>query len=291
MQTKKGLRVGRVFLLILRGVSLSSAEMKRSLINELEVIFVKKASRFLALALAGLMVAALAACGAPKEEKTYVIYSDNAFPPFEYLDAATGKHVGLDMDILAAIAEDQGFAYEMNNAGFDPAMGAVDSGQADGMIAGMTITEERQQKYDFSDGYFVDGQIMAVAADSTIATLEDLRGQNVAAKIGTMSTQYVESIKDEYDLTISYFEDSPTMYAAVVQGNSAACFEDRAVVGWAIESNGIALKTVGDVIEPREYGFAVKKGQNAELIEMFNAGLQNLKDSGAYAELLAKYGY
>ncbi len=252
----------------------------------------KKASRLLVLALAGLMIAALAACGAPKgADKTYVIYSDNAFPPFEYLDASTGKHVGLDMDILAAIAEDQGFAYEMQNVGFDPAMGAVDSGQADGMIAGMTITEERQQKYDFSDGYFVDGQIMAVAADSTIATLEDLRGQNVAAKIGTMSTQYVESIKDEYDLTISYFEDSPTMYAAVVQGNSVACFEDRAVVGWAIESNGIALKTVGDVIEPREYGFAVKKGENPELIEMFNAGLQNLKDSGAYDELLAKYGY
>lgn len=252
----------------------------------------KKASRLLTLALAGLMIAALAACGAPKgADKTYVIYSDNAFPPFEYLDAATGNHVGLDMDILAAIAEDQGFAYEMQNVGFDPAMGAVDSGQADGMIAGMTITEERKLKYDFSDGYFVDGQIMAVAADSAIASLEDLRGQNVAAKIGTMSTQYVESIKDEYNLTISYYEDSPTMYAAVVQGNSAACFEDRAVVGWAIESNGIALKTVGDVIEPREYGFAVKKGENPELITMFNAGLQNLKDSGAYDELLAKYGY
>lgn len=252
----------------------------------------KKASRLLALALAGLMIAALAACGAPKAaDKTYVIYSDNAFPPFEYLDAATGKHVGLDMDILAAIAEDQGFAYEMQNVGFEPAMGAVDSGQADGMIAGMTITEERKAKYDFSDGYFVDGQIMAVAADSTIASLEDLRGQKVATKNGTLSAEYLESKKDEYQLQISYFEDSPTMYAAVAQGNSAACFEDRAVVGWAIESNGIALKTVGDVIEPREYGFAVKKGENPELIEMFNAGLQNLKDSGAYDELLAKYGY
>lgn len=252
----------------------------------------KKVSRFLAVALAGLMVTALAACGATQgEDKTYVIYSDNAFPPFEYLDTATGNHVGLDMDILAAIAEDQGFKYEMHNVGFDPAMGAVDSGQADGMIAGMTITEARMEKYDFSNGYFEDGQIMAVAADSDIATLEDLRGKNVAAKIGTMSTEYVESIKDEYELTISYYEDSPTMYAAVAQGNSAACFEDRAVVGWAIESNGMALKTVGEVISPREYGFAVQKGKNAELVEMFNTGLQNLKDSGAYDEILAKYGY
>lgn len=253
----------------------------------------KKASRLLALALAGLMVLALAACGAPKgEDKTYVIYSDNAFAPFEYLDPATGEHVGLDMDILAAIAEDQGFAYEMHNVGFDPAMGAVDSGQADGMIAGMTIREDRMLKYDFSDGYFVDGQIMAVAANSTIASLEDLRGKTVAAKIGTASTDYVESIQEEYGIaSISYFEDSPTMYAAVAQGNNDACFEDRAVIGWNIEEGGLALKTVGDVIEPREYGFAVKKGENPELIEMFNAGLKNLKDSGKYAELLAKYGY
>ncbi|MBQ6499373.1 MAG: transporter substrate-binding domain-containing protein, partial [Ruminococcus sp.] len=98
-------------------------------------------------------VAMLAGCGAKKDAgtateatkaaeadaaKTYVIYSDNAFAPFEYLDTASNSYVGVDMDIMAAIAEDQGIKYEMHNEGFDASMGAVQSGQADAMIAGMT---------------------------------------------------------------------------------------------------------------------------------------------------------
>ena len=106
--------------------------------------------------------------------KEYVIYSDNAFAPFEFLDTATNKYTGVDMDILAAVAKDQGFKYVVKNEGFDASMGAVQSGQADGMIAGMTITEEREKTFDFSDGYFEDGQIMVVAADSDITSVEDL---------------------------------------------------------------------------------------------------------------------
>ncbi len=107
-------------------------------------------------------------------EKTYIIYSDNAFAPFEYLDTATNEYVGVDMDILAAVAEDQGFEYEMHNEGFDASMGAVQAGQADGMIAGMTITDARRETFDFSDGYFDDGQILVVPADSTVTSVADL---------------------------------------------------------------------------------------------------------------------
>ena len=106
--------------------------------------------------------------------KKYIIYSDNAFAPFEFLDTATNKYTGVDMDILAAVAEDQGFQYEVKNEGFDASMGAVQSGQADAMIAGMTITDERKQTFDFSDGYFEDGQIMVVTADSSVTSVKDL---------------------------------------------------------------------------------------------------------------------
>lgn len=106
--------------------------------------------------------------------KKYVIYSDNAFAPFEFLDTATNKYTGVDMDILAAVAEDQKFEYEVKNEGFDASMGAVQSGQADAMIAGMTITDERKKTFDFSDGYFEDGQIMVVAEGSSISSVSDL---------------------------------------------------------------------------------------------------------------------
>ncbi len=235
-------------------------------------------------------VAMLTACGAKGDDK-YVIYSDKAFPPFEYYDEESGEYVGLDMDILAAIAEDQGFEYEVKNEGFDPAMTAVQSGQADGMIAGMTIKPEREETFDFSDGYFEDGSILVVAANSDIASEADLQGLTVAAKTGTVSADYTESIKEQYGLTITYFEDSPSMYQAVVSGAAAACFEDFSVIGWAIKNDGTELKTVGEVVNPGYYGFAVKKGTNAELIEKFNAGLENIKANGQYEEILAKYGY
>ena len=105
--------------------------------------------------------------------KKYVIYSDSAFAPFEFLDTESNQYVGVDMDILAAVAKDQGFEYEVKNEGFDAAMGAVQAGQADGMIAGMTITDQRKETFDFSDGYFEDGQILVVPADSDITSIAD----------------------------------------------------------------------------------------------------------------------
>lgn len=255
----------------------------------------KKFVRLLALALAVLMALTLVGCGTENTDsdaaKKYVIYSDNAFAPFEFLDSETNKYIGVDMDLLAAIAEDQGFEYEMHNEGFNAAMGAVQAGQADAMIAGMSINDERKKTYDFSEGYFEDGSILVVAKDSKIASPADLKGKVVAAKTGTTSTEYAESIKDEYGFTITYFEDSPTMYQAVINGTAVACFEDFSVIGWAIKNDNVALKTVGEVVKPCYYGFAVKKGKNAELIEMFDKGLANIKANGEYEKILAKYGY
>lgn len=248
-----------------------------------------KFTKIIAAVMAFAMALSLAACGGSKAD--YIIYSDNAFAPFEYLDEETNKFVGVDMDILAAIAEDQGFTYEMKNEGFDAAMGAVQAGTADAMIAGMTINDERKETFDFSDGYFSDGTIFVVGADSKIDDYKDLKGKTVAAKKGTVSTNYAESLKDEYGFKIQYFEDSPTMYQAVLTGTAVACFEDFSVIGWAIKNEGIALKTVGEVVNPNQYGFATKKGENTELIEKFNAGLKNIKENGKYDEILAKYGY
>lgn len=265
----------------------------------------KRRSRFLALTCAAVMMAfVLAGCSKPTTEnpdpgdnqtpensdaKTYIVASDTAFPPFEYMNTDTGKYVGFDLDILAAVAEDQNFKYEVQHIGFDPACNAVSAGQADAVIAGMTITEERQKDYDFSDGYYQNGQIMAVSANSEIASMEDLQGKIVAAKIGTMGTAYADANKDKYGYTVKYYEDSPTMYEAVLNGANDACFEDEAVMIYGIE-NGMAMKMVGEAVNFQPYGFAVKKGENSELIQMFNDGLKNIRENGKYDEILERYG-
>ena len=261
--------------------------------------------KVLALTLAIVMVATIAifaGCGenstqsngaeASKDSaKTYVIYSDNAFAPFEYLDEKTNEYIGVDMEIMDAVAKDQGFEYEMHNEGFDASMGAVQAGQADAMIAGMTITDERKETFDFSDAYFDDGQVLVVKPDSDIKSLEDLKDKKVACKTSTVSGEYAESIKDKYGFEITYFEGSDTMYQAVVTGSADACVEDFSVIGYAIKDQNVKLNIVTEPVNVKGYGFAVKKGQNAELVEKFNKGLANIKKSGEYDKILEKYGY
>lgn len=260
----------------------------------------------LSLLMAATMALGLAACGgntstdanndaandsnASGDGKTWVIASDTVFKPFEYTDAS-GNFVGIDVDIVAAIAEDQGFDYEIKSLGWDAAIAACQSGQADGMIAGASITDERKESgWIFSDGYYQTTQTMTVAADSDIAGFEDLSGKTVAVKTGTQGASYAESLKDEYGFTITYFEDSPTMYQAVLGGQAVACFEDTPVMTASIKDGNLALKILEDTAnEGQPYGFAIFNPDNQELIDLFNAGLANIKENGKYDEIIAKY--
>lgn len=274
--------------------------------------------KYVALGMAAMMALSLAACGgaassaasseaasseaasseaasseaaaAETTGKKWVIATDTVFKPFEYTDAS-GNFVGIDVDILAAIAEDQGFEYELNSLGWDAAIAACQAGQADGMIAGASITEERKAAgWTFSDGYYTATQSMTVAEDSDIAGFEDLSGKDVAVKIGTQGAAYAESLKDEYGFNIVSFEDSPTMYQAVLGGQCVACFEDTPIMQASIKDNGLALKVLENTAnEGGDYGFAIFNTDNQELLDMFNAGLANIKANGKYDEILAAY--
>ena len=100
---------------------------------------------------------------APAGDKVWIIATDTVFKPFEYTDE-NGNFVGVDVDILAAVAEDQGFEYDLQSLGFDSAVLAVEAGQADGLIAGASITDKRKESgWLFSEPYFDATQTFAVA--------------------------------------------------------------------------------------------------------------------------------
>ena len=223
-------------------------------------------------------------------DKTWVIATDTVFKPFEYTDAS-GNFVGIDVDIVAAIAEDQGFKYEMKSLGWDAAIAACQSGQADGMIAGASITEKRKASgWTFSDSYYDSNQTLTVPADSDIAGFADLSGKMVAVKTGTQGATYAESLKDEYGFDLTYFEDSPTMYQAVLGGQCVGCFEDTPVMKASIKDGGLALKVLDDTAsDPAPYGFAIFSEDSQELLDMFNKGLADIKANGKYDEILKKY--
>ncbi|GHU81669.1 hypothetical protein FACS189468_4730 [Spirochaetia bacterium] len=223
-----------------------------------------------------------------KSAEAFIIATDTTFAPFEFQDAG-GNYVGVDIDLLAAIARDQGIAYELKPLGFSAAVAALESSQADAVIAGMSITEERQKKYDFSTAYYDSGVVMALKADNAdIAGYGDLRGKRVAVKTGTEGATFAESIKDQYGFTLVYFDESPFMYEEVKAGNSAACFEDYPVMGYGI-AQGNGLKMVTDMEKGSSYGFAVLKGKNQDLLKKFNTGLNNLRKNGGYQAILDKY--
>ena len=223
-------------------------------------------------------------------DKTWVIATDTVFKPFEYTDES-GNFVGIDVDIVAAIAEDQGFQYELKSLGWDAAIAACQAGQADGMIAGASITDERKESgWLFSDGYYTATQCMAVAENSDIAGFEGLKDQQVAVKTGTQGASYAESLKDQYGFNINYFEDSPTMYQAVAGGQAVACFEDTPIMAASIKDGSLGLQIVeGSENDGADYGFAVFDSSKQELLDMFNAGLASIKANGKYDEIIAKY--
>lgn len=238
--------------------------------------------------LAALMLTMLCACGGAKEKK-YVIAMDTVFKPFEYTDA-NGDFVGIDVDIIKAVAEDQGINIDIQSLGWDSAIAACQAGQADGMIAGASITEERVNSgWIFSDPYYTATQCVAVAKDASFKEIKDLKGKTIAVKTGTQGEDYAKKLAKKYDFKLVNFDDSPTMYQAVEGGQADACFEDTPIMKATIK-DGSKLKVLdGSENEGGNYGFVIFNKDNQELLDYFNAGLKNIKANGTYDKILETY--
>jgi polar amino acid transport system substrate-binding protein len=249
--------------------------------------------RIFALMLAAAMASVLAGCsgkGGGSGSGKWIIVTDTSFKPFEYTNDK-GEFVGIDVDILEAVARDQGFDYELRSLGWDASVAACQSGQADGLIAGASITDERKAEgWIFSDGYYDANQCLAVEESSGITGFEDLKGKQVAVKTGSLSAEYAESIAGQYGFDVVCFEDSPDLYKAVLSGQAAGTIDDTPIMAANIREGNLALKLVdGTGNAPASYGFAVFNPENQVLIDMFNKGLKNIMENGTYDEILAKY--
>ncbi len=129
-------------------------------------------------------------------------------------------------------------------------------------------------------------QTFVVAEGSDIASYEDLSGKQVVVKNGTAGALFADSLKDKYGFTVKVLEDSPTMYQDVISGNSAACVEDKPIMADSIKSAGLPD---GMESEGAPYGAAIMNEANQELLDMFNAGLANIRANGTYDEIIARY--
>lgn len=249
---------------------------------------IKKLKWLFSLIIAILLLGVGAGSAFAAEKNQYTIGTDVTFAPFEFSNAE-GKYVGIDMEILEEVAKENHLTLDIKPVGFSPAVQAVEAGQMDGMIAGMTITDERKESFDFSDPYFQSGLQLGVSSkNKDIQSYNDLKGKTVAAKTGTESAEYLEKNKAKYGYKIKLYDAADVMYSVLDSGNVDAVVDDYPVIGYAVKQ-GKPIRLVGEYIKGGSYGFAVKKGTNPELLSMFNETLAHMKESGQYQKLLDKY--
>lgn len=224
------------------------------------------------------------------EGKVYLVGTEPTFPPFEMVDEKTNEIIGFDIDLIKAIAEDQGFKVNIQNMGFDGLVPALVSGTIDIGASGMSITPERLLEVDFSDPYIEAGLAIAVTADNdSIEGQEDLAGKKVAVQIGTTGALKAQKLKDEGLISeIKVFNTVDVVMMELASGGVDAVINDLPVTEAFIAKQPDKIKIVGDVLESDSYGFAVGKG-NEELLDMINAGLKNVIENGKFEELKAQY--
>lgn len=221
--------------------------------------------------------------------KKYIIACDAKYAPFSFEE--DGKYKGIDVELLDAIAKAEGFEYELKPMDFGGIIPGLTANQLDGAIAGMSITDERKQSLDFSDPYFESGLSIVVNANNTDINGEaDLKDKSAAVKKGTAGSQFAEDNQEKYNLQLNYFDDSPTMFLDVENGNSDFLMEDYPVIAYKIKVDGDSkLRIAGEKLTTANYGFAVNKGENAELLQKFNDGLKKLKENGEYDKIVGQY--
>ena len=276
--------------------------------------------KILSLLLAAVMVCTLAACSGTtpgnensmadksegsnvqtestpesKSEKTpvYKVLTNATFPPFDTIDENTGEIIGFDMDLIAAIGEDQGFQVEFVDMAFESLIPAIETGNGDIIAAGMWSGDpERIAKVDFSETYWTDGAALLVKTENTAITgLDSLTADmKVATQIATNYADDLQAMVEEGTLGEAVILDGfDTCVLQLINGDVDAVMAGASIVQAYMDKNPEALKVVGDKASYEDLGFAVQKG-NAELLEKINAGLANVQENGTYDELLKKWG-
>lgn len=212
--------------------------------------------------------------------------SDVAYPPFEYVDDATGEFLGFDMDVIREVGRRMGVQVQIDNVAWEGIIPGLLAGHYDVIISAMTITDERAQAVDFSDPYFATGQVIVVRADNdSITQPSDLVGKTVAVQIGTTGQFAAESIEgaivDHYPLT-------PEAFLALKLGRADAAVVDELVAIEEAQANPGEVKVVGTPFTIEFYGIAMRKGRE-DLLRDINRALAGMKADGTYDELYDRW--
>ena len=256
-----------------------------------------KLKKLLVLGLAAVMTLSMTACGGKEEtadntqntaDTPKLTFGTNAeFPPFEFVSAngTIDQYDGIDMAIAKKIAEDNGKEAVINNMEFDSLLLALDNGQVDAVIAGMTVTEERKEAYDFSTPYYTATQVMIVKEDSDIQKAADMADKKIVVIQGYTGEACVQELGYSYEA----FKKGTEAVLELVNGKCDVVVIDSATAEKFVGDNqGLKIVEDPDAFADEQYAIAVKKG-NTELLNEINASVQKMLDDGTISNLSAQY--
>ena len=211
------------------------------------------------------------------------IATEGAYEPYNYIDQATGKLVGFEIELGAELCTRAALTCEFVQNEWDSIIPNLQSGNYDAIMAGMSITDERKKVITFSENYTPPSAsaYVAATADANIG-----EGAVIAAQISTIQSGY---IAEQAGVTLLEFASPDETVAAVKNGEADAVFADKDyLVPIAAESNG-ELVFAGD--EP-ELGGGVGLGvreSDTELKDKLNAAIQSMKDDGTLNTMITKW--
>jgi polar amino acid transport system substrate-binding protein len=228
------------------------------------------------------------ALGSVQAQNTELIVGSSAtYRPFAY-ETPSKEIVGYDVDIIKAVAQKAGVQIKIVNTPWTGIFAALNNGDVDLVISGVTINDKRKQSYDFTAPYFEARQLIAVQQASTVKSLKDLAGKKVGVVTGSTGDDIASREFGKTNGDIRRFESTPVVISELVNSGVDAAIGDNGVIAFRVQEHK-QLKTVSDANFPKEYfGIVVKQGNKA-LRDKLNAGLAAIKADGSYAQIYKKW--
>lgn len=209
------------------------------------------------------------------------------FPPFQYVDEA-GKIVGFDIDVVNAIGKLEGFTPEWSSQAFVALIEGLETKRLDMVASGLTITDARREKVDFSEPYFDVSLVVVVrAGEPEITSLEGLKGKRIACLMASTASVVLEKLLGKNDPNMRHFTKYNEIFNELVLGRVDAVLVDQPMArAYTKKMGGMHAGSV--TMHTEQYGFAVRKGNKA-LLDRINAGLAKLRASGEFDRLVEKW--
>ena len=207
-----------------------------------------------------------------------------AFPPYE-MTTDSGDLEGIDIEVAGAIAKKLGLELQVDDMDFDAALLAAQQGKSDIVMAGVSVTEERQKVMEFSDSYATGVQVIIVKEDSEIASVEDLDGKMIGTQRGTTGNIYCTDDYGEDHITT--YDNGLTAVQALMNGQVDCVVIDQEPAKAFVAANQ-GLKILDTEYVSEDYAIGMAKG-NTALQSAVNKALAELQEDGTVQSIVDKY--